>query len=44
VPNLKPVTTVTNFKVLQGLDISSKKVLLLKVYKGEYTWCKMDHI
>ncbi len=42
-PNLKPITTVTNFKVLQGLDISSKKALLLKVYKGKYTWRKMEN-
>jgi hypothetical protein len=42
-PKLKPITTVMHFKVLQGLDISSKASLLLKVYKGKLNWKAMEN-
>jgi hypothetical protein len=42
-PELKPVTTVMHFKVLQGLDVSLKVLLLLKVYKGELDWKAMEN-
>jgi len=42
-PELKPVTAGMHFKVLQGLDVSSKKSLLLKVYKGELNWKAMEN-
>jgi hypothetical protein len=32
-----------HFKILQGLDVTSKKALLHKVYKGEYRWKEMEH-
>jgi len=42
-PELKPVTASTHFKVLQGLNVSSKKSLLLKVYKGKLNWKAMEN-
>ncbi|ELR11058.1 uncharacterized protein ACA1_048610 [Acanthamoeba castellanii str. Neff] len=41
-PDLKPIHAIMHFKIYQGLDVTLKKALLLKVYKGEYSWKDME--